>query len=96
MHTNSFHTVLHCCCFYCCCCCPCPQAAAYFMPRHPKLQLVVVGPIGDATGAAAVAKLGKLQQNFSSRMHCPVDHYVAGEEKSLILKATDFCLVPSR
>jgi hypothetical protein len=58
--------------------------------------MVVVGPIGDATGAAAVAKLGKLQQNFSSRMYCPVDHYVAGEEKSLILKATDFCLVPSR
>lgn len=66
------------------------------MPRHPKLQLVVVGPIGDATGAAAVCKLGKLQQNFSSRMYCPVDHYVAGEEKSLILKATDYCLVPSR
>jgi hypothetical protein len=74
----------------------CTQAASYFMPRHPKLQLVVVGPIGDATGAAAVCKLGKLAQNFSSRMYCPVDHYVAGEEKSLILKATDYCLVPSR
>lgn len=66
------------------------------MPRHPKLQLVVVGPIGDATGAAAVCKLGKLVQSYSNRMYCPVDHYVAGEEKSLILKATDFCLVPSR
>jgi glycogen synthase len=72
------------------------EAAAYFMPRHPKLQLVVVGPIGDATGAAAVTKLAKLAQTYGSRMYCPVDHYVAGEEKSLILRATDYCLVPSR
>lgn len=75
---------------------PILQAASYFMPRHPKLQLVMLGPIGDATGAAAVCKLGKLVANYPTRMHCPVDHYVAGEEKTLILKATDFCLVPSR
>ena len=29
-------------------------------------------------------------------MYCPVDHYVAGEEKELLLQATDFCLLPSR
>ncbi len=29
-------------------------------------------------------------------MYCPVDHYVSGPEKELLLQATDFCMLPSR
>ncbi|WIA20821.1 hypothetical protein OEZ85_005176 [Tetradesmus obliquus] len=74
------------------------EAAAALLAKHPLLQLVVVGPAGDPIGSAAAAKLCALQLSgsFPGRMFCPLDRYVAGAEKELLLRATDFCLLPSR
>ncbi|WIA30035.1 hypothetical protein OEZ86_000130 [Tetradesmus obliquus] len=71
------------------------EAAQALMMRYPLLQLVVVGPAGDPIGSAA-AKLAALSRSFPGRMFCPLDRYVAGGEKELLLRATDFCLLPSR
>jgi hypothetical protein len=50
---------------------PLAQAAPYMMARHPQLQLVVVGPTGDAVGAAASAALAELSRQYPDRMYCP-------------------------
>lgn len=47
-------------------------------------------------GTAAAASLSNLAAHFSGRMFCPINRYVAGSEKELLLRATDFCLLPSR
>lgn len=47
-------------------------------------------------GGAASQRLWQLSAQYPDRMYCPVDHYVAGQEKELLLQATDFCLLPSR
>lgn len=72
------------------------QAVPYLMRSHPRLQLVVVGPIGDAVGAAAAIKLAQLSCCYAGRMHCPLDRCVAGDEKRQLLAAADFVLCPSR
>lgn len=66
------------------------------MSQHPNVQLVVVGPTGDVVGGAAVAKLAQLALRYPDRMYCPQDYYVAGDEKNMLLTATDFCIIPSR
>ena len=74
-----------------------PQAAQFFMAENPSIQLVHVGPLGDATGAAAQARLADLAARHPGRMYCPREGlYVAGEDKALVMAAADFCLVPSR
>ena len=72
------------------------QAARYILHHHPCVQLVVVGPVGDATGAAASAALNKLRAAYPGRVFAPLDYYAAGEEKTLLLTAADFLLAPSR
>ncbi|KAF8067137.1 mok12 [Scenedesmus sp. PABB004] len=72
------------------------EAAPYIMSRHPTLQLVFAGPTGDSVGAAAASKLAALAERYPDRMYCPQDYYVAGDEKHMILSATDFALAPSR
>lgn len=51
---------------------------------------------GDPVGSAAAHRLHELSGTFPGRMFCPIDHYIAGAEKELLLQATDFCLLPSR
>eukprot|EP00878_Enallax_costatus_P043143 GHUV01050878.1.p1 GENE.GHUV01050878.1~~GHUV01050878.1.p1 ORF type:complete len:138 (-),score=28.64 GHUV01050878.1:50-463(-) len=51
---------------------------------------------GDPVGAAAIAKLHELSHQYPDQMYCPIDHYVSGDEKEMLLQATDFCLLPSR
>lgn len=41
------------------------------MLHNPSVQLVVVGPTGDGTGAAATAKLAELSKDYPDRMYCP-------------------------
>ncbi|KAF6252281.1 hypothetical protein COO60DRAFT_1644178 [Scenedesmus sp. NREL 46B-D3] len=72
------------------------EVAEGLLARYPLLQLVVVGPAGDPIGTAAAARLSALSGSFPGRMFCPLDRYVAGGEKELLLRSTDFCLLPSR
>ena len=51
---------------------------------------------GDPIGAAAIHKLNELSEQYADRMYCPIDHYVAGPEKEMLLQAADICLLPSR
>lgn len=51
---------------------------------------------GDPVGGAAAQCLWELSAAYADRMYCPVDHYVSGPEKELLLQATDFCMLPSR
>jgi hypothetical protein len=53
-------------------------------------------PAGDPVGGAAAQRLWELSAAYPNRMYCPVDHYVSGPEKELLLQATDFCMLPSR
>lgn len=66
------------------------------MARHPRLQLLVLGPLGDVAGAEAQEALATLAVDYPGRLVAPANHYVSGEEKDLVLAAADFCLCPSR
>jgi glycogen synthase len=72
------------------------QAAPQVLARHPKLQLLVLGPLGDVAGAEAQESLGMLALDYPGRLVAPANHYVSGDEKELVLAAADFCLCPSR
>jgi len=63
---------------------------------HTSLLQTRLLPAGDPVGSAAAQRLFELSASYPERMYCPVDHYVAGPEKELLLQATDFCLLPSR
>jgi glycogen synthase len=65
--------------------------------QHLKMSIVLGSyPAGDPVGGAAAQRLWELSAAYPDRMHCPVDHYVSGPEKELLLQATDFCMLPSR
>lgn len=66
------------------------------LARHPKLQLIVVGPLGDVAGAEAQQALGELAASYPDRLVAPANKYIDGDEKKLILAGADFCLCPSR
>ncbi|KAL6749927.1 hypothetical protein V8C86DRAFT_915844 [Haematococcus lacustris] len=71
-------------------------AAPHFLKACPQAQLVVVGPVGDITGAEAQAQLMEVAHDFPGRLYAPPGRYFSGEEKELLLAAADWCLVPSR
>lgn len=49
------------------------------MARHPRLQLLHLGPLGDPVGTAAQARLADLAEAYPGRMVCPREgHYVTG------------------
>jgi hypothetical protein len=66
------------------------------LARYPKLQLLVIGPLGDVAGAEAQSALGQLAVQYPGRLVAPANRYVDGEEKQLMLAAADYCLCPSR
>lgn len=66
------------------------------MAANPKIQLVVVGPVGDQHGQKAQERLEAVRKRFgANRVYCS-DKYFAGADKDLLIAATDFSIVPSR
>jgi glycogen synthase len=76
----------------------CPTMASHELSDSRRKQLCswLFFRAGDPVGGAAAQRLWELSAAYPDRMYCPVDHYVSGPEKELLLQATDFCMLPSR
>ena len=62
-----------------------------------QAQLVVEGPVHDCLGSSALARLAALAVAFPARVAAPrYSHYLDGEERKLLMRAADWCLLPSR
>ena len=70
-------------------------AAPRILKRHPDVQLVVVGPVGDLVGARAYHTLKKLAKTFPGRVYAS-ERVISGAEKCVLLAAADYCWLPSR
>ena len=75
---------------------PPPLVGCPAVCMHMQAQLAMVGPVGDVTGAEAQQVLQEVARAHPGRVYAPPGRYFSGEEKELLLRAAEFCLVPSR
>lgn len=71
------------------------DVAEWMLTTYPQCQLVVIGPVGDAYGIYAKAKLEGLAKSkrFAGSLFVHAGFLLVPQELKL---ATDFCLMPSR